>query len=779
MNSVDGIPATGDGNVKKPKVTTLFWYRRGTKIFLIALSVICLPLFPLSLIVWLWAIYLLVQTTDGKKLSAGYYYEFLKNYKTAKSFYSMLPNNPDALFHLGMICGNKETDYYNPTLSFQYIYSAARSGNPQYEAKAAQMLLCGDGCEKDLSKAFELFKKSADKGNPEAIRQIASMYENGEGTAINYGQAISYFQRLKDDPEAQIRIARLMQKCDSELNEADEYFTSGEYEKAFESYLKAYASGNVRAAFRIGQMYLEGKGIQQSAKESEKDLTMAADTGKAEARELLGNLYWTEDQSKGVKYLEKAFNAGQKHLAKQLGMYYYDKERKDSDDALAYKYLQSALQQGDVSIAYECGQLAESIGTPEDVVKYYQIAVENGRKEALLGLGRIYYQSKHIKHDSQKAVEYLTKAKEAGCDDALLDLGNVLSESETKEDNFKAVEYYREAMQKKIEKADEALAKAMQKLREKNWAVEIFCQYCQRPEISEFIKTQAGHDFIELAMFSALPGTPSLKGISAVKSSLQHGLGKDIAEAFAESSVSFVKSLFDSSYDNPAAKQRRDEQELLAHDSNEMSRDFDKILSAFVDYGLKFPSFLKSTGHYSERFVKECSDDSVIFPFIIYAFAVDHARTCKNTMADKGNTALLYFASYFRLLLPIACHIENIRNPFVPSPGFFMRQTQQDEIMIRMLMDRSFTKENYSRFPADFRKVLDSPSYDYLRLRTKVWVNTEGKMFDGAEVAVVLLNRNNNPYGNNRSGIDLNFFFALYPNFDSDVKTFLDSAPVF
>lgn len=99
--------------------------------------------------------------------------------------------------------------------------------------------------------------------------------------------------------------------------------------------------------------------------------------------------------------------------------------------------------------------------------------------------------------------------------------------------------------------------------------------------------------------------------------------------------------------------------------------------------------------------------------------------------------------------------------------------------MIRMLMDRSFTKENYSRFPAEFRRVLDSSSYDYLRLRTKVWANTEGKMFDGAEVAVVLLNRNNNPYGNNRSGIDLNFFFALYPNFDSDVKTFLDSAPVF
>ena len=123
MNAMDGIGTPDNANVKKPKVTTLFWYRRGTKILLIVLSIISLPLFPISLIVWAWAIYLLVQTTDRKKLATGNYYESIQNYKKAKSFYSLLPNNPDALFRLGMICGNKETDYYNPTLSFQYIYS--------------------------------------------------------------------------------------------------------------------------------------------------------------------------------------------------------------------------------------------------------------------------------------------------------------------------------------------------------------------------------------------------------------------------------------------------------------------------------------------------------------------------------------------------------------------------------------------------------------------------------------------------------------------------------
>lgn len=757
----------GMSGIVKPKILPLFWYKKNTRVVLIVLCFLVVAIFPVNLLIWAIAIYLLVHTTAKKILLVGQYYESMHDYVHALDFYSLLPDNPDAQYRLGMIYSDSGNPCCNLETALRYFEQAALCDKVEYIIKIAWMYYNGEGCVKNIKKAFSMFQQCADRGYKDAILQTALMLESGEGTEINYGKAISYLQCLKDDPEAQVKVVRLIQACDNELNEAEQLFSAREYSKALDAYLEAYKSGNMQAACRIGKIYLEGLGVTASASEAEKFLKIAADNNNADALEMLGNMYWAENESKGVKYLVKAFNAGKKNLAKQLGMYYFDWRRKDSDNKLAYKFLQEAVDSGDNSVAYECGEAAEALAKHEEVVKYYKLATEYGRKEAFLSLGRLYYQSNHIQHDLKKSMEYLNKALDKGCAEATLDLGNVFTESDQKDDHFKAVDFYRQALQKEIEGADKALEKEMQYLRNRNWAVELFDQWCKSSEFANLLKSIKGRDFIEQMLLSAIPGEPSMKSIARVKQTLQHGFTKDLAEDLIDGTFKFLRDI--GGHESEAQRQRREQTEMLEEDKRNYFREMDTdLILPILDSAVKFPAFLKSKGCYSERFIKACSDDKVIFPFIIYSFAINHLQLARDAM-NRDICQEFYPGCYFRLLLPIVCLMEGIRNPFSIETS----TPDQMQIMMRMLVDNNYVQANYSRIPAEIKNVLESPTYQYLSLTANALIKSEGVMFSTLNVSKAIINRNHKTYENNPNGIDLNLLHNLYPNLDEDMKTFL------
>lgn len=757
----------GMNGIIKPKILPLFWYKKNTRVVLIVLCFLVVAMFPVNLLVWPIAIYLLVHTTAKKILLVGQYYESMNDYVHAADFYSLLPDNPDAQYRLGMIYSDSGNPCCNLETALRYFEQAALCGKAEYIIKIAWMYYNGEGCVKDIKKSFRMFQQCADRGYKDAILQTALMLEAGEGTEINYGKAISYLQRLKDDPEAQVKIARLNQLCNTELKEAESLFASGDYAQAFDIYLEAYKAGNMQAACRIGKIYLEGLGVAASKEDAEKFLKIAADNNNADALEMLGNMYWAENESKGVKYLVKAFAAGKKHLAKQLGMYYYDWKREDSDDKLAYKYLQVAVDSGDNSVLYECGEVAEALAKHEEAVKYYELATEYGRKEAFLSLGRLYYQSNRIPHDLKKAMEYLNKALDKGCDKAVLDLGNVCAESNKKEDHFKAVDFYRQALQKEIEGADKALEKEMQNLRNRNWAVELFNQWCESSEFTGLLKSKQGLEFIEQMLLSAIPGEPSMKSIARVKQTLQHGFTKDLAEDLIKDTFKFLRDI--GGHESEAQRQRREQAEMLEEDRLNNLRNTDtNLILPILEAAIKFPAFLKSKGRYSERFIKACSDDKVIFPFIIYSFAINHLQLARDVM-NRDICQEFYPGCYFRLLLPIVCLMEGIRNPFSIETS----TPDQVQIMMRMLVDNNYVKANYSRIPAEIKTVLESQTYQYLSLTANALIKSDGVMFSTLNVSKAIINRNHKSYEGNPNGIDLNLLHNLYPKLDEDMKAFL------
>ena len=128
-----------------------------------------------------------------------------------------------------------------------------------------------------------------------------------------------------------------------------------------------------------------------------------------------------------------------------------------------------------------------------------------------------------------------------------------------------------------------------------------------------------------------------------------------------------------------------------------------------------------------------------------------------------------YPGCYFRLLLPLVCLMEGIRNPFSIETS----TPDQVQIMMRMLVDNNYVKANYSRIPAEFKTVLESQTYQYLSLTANALIKSDGVMFSTLNVSKAIINRNHKSYEGNPNGIDLNLLHNLYPELDEDMKAFL------
>ena len=140
----------GMNGIIKPKILPLFWYKKNTRVVLIVLCFLVVAIVPVNLLVWPIAIYLLVHTTAKKILLVGQYYESIHDYTQAIKFYSLLPDNPDTQYRLGMIHSESGNPCCNQETALRYFEQAALCGKAEYIIKIAWMYYNGEGCVKDV-----------------------------------------------------------------------------------------------------------------------------------------------------------------------------------------------------------------------------------------------------------------------------------------------------------------------------------------------------------------------------------------------------------------------------------------------------------------------------------------------------------------------------------------------------------------------------------------------------------------------------------------------------
>lgn len=133
---------------------------------------------------------------------------------------------------------------------------------------------------------------------------------------------------------------------------ANKAVQQGNDKLALDLYSRLAEKGDFAAAYRLGDMYQYGVGVNA-------------------------------DASKAVKWLTKAAAAGNVNASRQLGLLYLDGEITVQDFAKARKWLRRAADAGDVAALRSLGDMNQhGLGKPADPVKaygYYAAAVVRDR----------------------------------------------------------------------------------------------------------------------------------------------------------------------------------------------------------------------------------------------------------------------------------------------------------------------------------------------------------------------------------------------------------------
>jgi len=153
----------------------------------------------------------------------------------------------------------------------------------------------GNDTKQDFEKAFDYYLRAAEFGHVGALYNLGSLYENGEGVAQDYKKAVEYYTNAagKGNSDAACCLARLYEEGIG---------VSKDNIQAFHWYMKAAQADRMpHAIYKIGCMYLEGRGTQKDCHEGMKYLRIAALTGYQLAREEMKKIRLESYTSKSNK----------------------------------------------------------------------------------------------------------------------------------------------------------------------------------------------------------------------------------------------------------------------------------------------------------------------------------------------------------------------------------------------------------------------------------------------------------------------------------------------
>ena len=348
--------------------------------------------------------------------------------------------------------------------------------------------------------ALSLADRYANEGDVRANILLGDIYLEGLGVTKNYQKALEYFSSPANSGNihAQVSMAEIYKKLTNLSKSAEWYQKAAEQGdknaknmlqklKPLLAYLEAAEQGNAEAQYNIGQIYGDGKDIEQNYKEAEKWNRQAAEQGYAPAQRYLG---WMYEEGHGVqKDYQQAFNwylkaaeQGNALAQNSLGNLYRRGlgVQKDSQEALkwyqkagvqgidnaqsyvfnilfeskdyqqAFNWFHEMAEKGYATSQYCLGSLYHlGYGTKQDfkeAVKWYQKAANQGHAGGQYSLGSMYEKGNGVQQDYKQAFNWYLKAAEQGNDFAQYNLAKLYQSGKgTKRDSQEAMNWYQKA----------------------------------------------------------------------------------------------------------------------------------------------------------------------------------------------------------------------------------------------------------------------------------------------------------------------------------------------
>ena len=373
----------------------------------------------------------MLKSNDGDTLSQQYYSKAFEDFHKLLSIVSMSDDKRD----------NWTKSYLNYRIGKMYEY--------------------GLGVTQDYNSAIEHYKLSENKY---AFFALGNIYKYGSGVETDYAKAFDYYMRSLSSkggmPFASYAVGQayeLGQGVEKDLTSAHDFYA--EALKGLEKVFTKNHDDNI--SYKIGMMYLNGKGTDIDLECAEKYLLLSADSNNYKAQYMLGKLYQS-DNKKDLQKAEKVLIKGAENAQDKtglceysLGKLYLSQERYDK----AASYLERSAAKDNYYAAYTLGKLyQEQFNDNALAEKHLMHAAEH--KDDVMGiaayrLGKLYLSFQ----DKRKALQYFIKAADKDNTYGMYAAGKILLDSRKSTEVSKGIRYLSSAADKDFEPAIYTLGK--------------------------------------------------------------------------------------------------------------------------------------------------------------------------------------------------------------------------------------------------------------------------------------------------------------------------------
>ena len=378
---------------------------------------------------------------------------------------------------------------YNLALDFLYNLNQAEKEQilllPESGSDSAAISDLASAFLQNPQMAFSEVKSSADKGSGLALYLMGWYFDGGyNAVKIDEKKAVEYFRQSfnagyvpagvklsadeKDEDkkeelvnQARNEILRLAQvgdcfaQCRLGWMYANGRGVEQSYEEAAKWYQKAVEQGEPIAQNNLGLMYQYGNGVEQSYEKALKWYRKAAEQGYALAQRQLGVMYENghgveQSYEEAVNWYRKAAKQGEPFAQCDLGVMYENGRGVEQSSEEAIKWFRKAAEQGNaiaqnnLGVMYENGRGVEQ--SYENAAKWYRKAAEQGEPIAQKNLGVMYANGQGVEQSYEEAIKWIRKAAEQGEPHAQNNLGRMYANGDGVEQSYEeAIKWIRKA----------------------------------------------------------------------------------------------------------------------------------------------------------------------------------------------------------------------------------------------------------------------------------------------------------------------------------------------
>ncbi len=259
----------------------------------------------------------------------------------------------------------------DPTFAAMLFNEVAASGYPCGQFGLAELMISGNGVQKDVPRAMELYESAASQEHPAAMFRLASMMME-EGPMQDLERARRYF----------IRCAELGMTM-AFIVAGDIYFYGmcgdPDMEAAFTWYEQAALAEDPLAMFKCGYMLENGVGASKDGSRSIEMFRGAALRGVPEAQFKMASLAYEGmipgGKSEAVRWYEKCSESGYPAAKFNLATIYYDGDGVTQDFERAFElYREVACETDDGDAYFMLGRMyLEGLGTARNVEEGFNV----------------------------------------------------------------------------------------------------------------------------------------------------------------------------------------------------------------------------------------------------------------------------------------------------------------------------------------------------------------------------------------------------------------------